>query len=419
MADGMSGRRWGVRLVWAFALVVGGAGFAYRRSTRTLPVAVDHAVRGKAVDAIYATGTVEAENRVHVKARTPGALVELLVRAGASVKQGDLLARIDSKVAGFDAERGRAELRAAVQQSGKEAPRLVALAAQAESIRFELATARTDLGRSLSLAASGAIPSSEVDRVRTKVSLLEGSLAANAAEQRALRVDLDAMRAQKTAQAEALDARVSDAEVRAPLDGIVLSKNVELGEVVSVNQALFTVGDARSLVLELDVDESDIARVRDGQGDGPGTEAAVSLLAFPHETLLGRVFEIMPDADRQKKAFLVKVRMEKPPAGLRSGMTAEVNLIVDAHEGLLVPSAAESGGSVWVVKGGRASQRRVRTGIRDPLRVEVLDGLVEGDELVVEGFEALVEGARVTATPKPLAKEAPVPESAVRARGVL
>jgi multidrug efflux pump subunit AcrA (membrane-fusion protein) len=382
-------------------------------------VSVDRVVRGKAVDAIYATGTVEAENRVHVKARTAGALVELLVRAGAAVKKGELLARIDSKVAGFDAERGRAELRAAVQQSGKEAPRLAALAARAESLRAELATARTDLGRTLSLFASGAIASSDVDRVRTKVSSLEGSLAANLAEQRALRVDLDAMRAQKTAQAEALDARVADSEVRAPLDGIVLSKNVELGEVVGVNQTLFTVGDARSLVLELDVDEADIARVRDGLGDGAATEAAVSLLAFPHSALLGRVFEISPDADRQKKAFLVKVRMDKPPAGLRSGMTAEVNLIVEAHDGLLVPSAAEAGGSVWTVKDGRASRRRVHTGIRDPLRVEVLDGVNVGDLLVVEGVEALTEGARVTTTPKPLDKDDPVPESAVRARGVL
>jgi multidrug efflux pump subunit AcrA (membrane-fusion protein) len=409
----------GWRLAWALVLVVAGASFYFLRSTRALPVSVDRVVRGKAVDAIYATGTVEAENRVHVKARTAGALVELLVRAGAAVKKGELLARIDSKVAGFDAERGRAELRAAVQQSGKEAPRLAALAAQAESLRAELATARTDLGRALSLSASGAIASSEVDRVRTKVSSLDGNLAANLAEQRALRVDLDAMRAQKTAQAEALDARVADSEVRAPLDGIVLSKNVELGEVVGVNQTLFTVGDARSLVLELDVDEADIARVRDGLGDGAATEAAVSLLAFPHSALLGRVFEILPDADRQKKAFLVKVRMDKPPAGLRSGMTAEVNLIVEARDGLLVPSAAESGGSVWIVNDGRAYRRQVRTGIRDPLRVEVLDGVNVGDVLVVEGVEALTEGARVTTTPKPLDKDAPVPESAVRARGVL
>jgi HlyD family secretion protein len=400
--------------------ILGGAGaLVFQRVNKRVDVTIDRAAEGQAVDAIYATGTVEAENRVRVKARTPGALVELPVHTGSVVKRGELLARIDSPVASFDAERGRAELRAAVAQSGKDAPRLESLAAQAKRLESDLTVARQDLARTQSLARAGALPGSELERAEARVSGLESALGANAAEQRALRVDLDAMRAQKSAQLDSLEARVTDAEVRSPIDGVVLVKHVELGEVVGVNQALFLVGDARSLILELDVDEADIARVRDGTDGSTGTRAAVSLLAFPNQVFEGHVFDVEPDADRTKKAFLVKVRLASPPPGLRSGMTAEVNLIVESHAGLLVPSSAESDGEVWVVKDGRAAKRKVKTGVRDPLRVEILEGLAAGEAVVVEGGDGLEPGARVNATERPLAIDTPMPDPAQRSRGSL
>lgn len=381
-----------------------------------LRVTATPVVRGKAVEAVYATGTVEADNRVNVKAKTNGSLLQVLVKEGQHVKAGDLLARIDNPSVAFDLRRGQADLSAATAQAGDNAPQLAAQRAQADAIGAELATARADLVRTENLVKSGSLPQAELDRAESHVLQLEGQLAANVAQQRALRIDLNANAARQAAAVQSLATRVSDTEVRSPLDGVVLSKSVELGEVVAVNQTLFKVGDTRDLVLEVSVDEADVARVHDGAGAHeavtmPASTAAVSLYAFPREIFRGTVFEVLPDANRDRKAFLVKVRLEKPPPGLRSGMSAEVNIITREEEGaLLAPSEAESDGNVWVVEGDRARRRRVTLGIRDLLRVQVTGGLDEGSAVVVDGQDKLTEGARVAVTLKPADKLTPAPD---------
>jgi multidrug efflux pump subunit AcrA (membrane-fusion protein) len=135
---------------------------------------------------------------------------------------------------------------------------------------------------------------------------------------------------------------------------------------------------------------------------------AVSLYAFPQATYKGEVFEILPDADREKKAFVTKVRLLDPPEGLRSGMTAEVNVIIEERSGaMLVPADSVSAdGSVHVVAGGRVERRMPSLGVHDMLRVEVLGGLMEGDAVVVAGADGLADGTRVVTV------EAPPPAAA-------
>jgi RND family efflux transporter MFP subunit len=204
---------------------------------------------------------------------------------------------------------------------------------------------------------------------------------------------------------ESLQARVADTEVRAPQDGVVLAKQVELGEVVAVNQPLFRVGDTARLVLEVMVDEADISRVRDGSA------AAISLYAYAKRTFGGSVFEIEPDANRERKAFLVKIRLDEPPEGLRSGMTAEVNVVVGRKEDvLLAPGESEADGHVWVVEGGRARRKPVSIGARDLLRFEITGGLAEGDVVVVDGQPKLTEGARVVTTVRRMDRLQAVPD---------
>ncbi|MFT3775223.1 MAG: efflux RND transporter periplasmic adaptor subunit [Minicystis sp.] len=376
-----------------------------------LPVAVTPVVRGKAIDAVYATGTVEADDRVNVKAKTSGSIAVILVKEGQAVKKGDLLARIDNPVVTFDLKRGQADLSAATAQAGANAPQLAALRAQADAIKGDLQTARTDLGRTEALVKGGSVAEADLDRARARVTQLEGQLAANEAQQRALRIDLDANAQRQQAAVQSLASRVSDTEVRAPLDGVVLAKSVEIGEVVAINQTLFKVGDTKNLILEVSVDEADVARVHDGANGTTASPAAVSLYAFPKEVFRGKVFEVLPDANRDRKAFLVKVRLDKPPASLRSGMSAEVNIIAREEESvLLAPSESEADGNVWLVKGGRAHKQQVTVGIRDLLRVQILSGLAEGDEVVVEGQDKLAEGGRVAVTVKPADKLKPLPD---------
>lgn len=392
----------------AVGLLAGSVGWTLRRA----PVTVTPVVHGKAIDAVYATGTVEAEETVLVKARTAGTVATLLVREGAEVKQGDLLARIENPAIAFDLKRGQADRGAAFAMAGADSPQIGALKAQGQAIAVDLQTAQQELDRMDRLFASSAVASADVDRARSRTLQLQAALAANEAQQRAARIDLSANAAQKDAQLQSFASRLADTEIRSPMDGVVLSRTATVGDVVSVNQPLFKIGDTRSLVLELSVDEADVARISDGrQGAPPPSIVAVGLYAFPKQTFRGQVFEIMPDANRQRKAFLTKVRLASPPPGLRSGMSAEVNIIASQKDGaLLIPTAAESDGFVWVAEDGHARRRAVTTNVRDLLRVEITGGLGEGEQVIVSGPANLTEGARVKTTVKEPDKLQPMPD---------
>jgi HlyD family secretion protein len=386
------------------------AGGAYLR-LRPIPVTVSPVVEGRAVEAVYATGTVEAKERARVKAKSAGTLVELRVKKGDHVRAGDLLARLDNPAAAADLERERAGLRAASVQASVASPRVAALKSRADSTEADLAIAREDLRRSKDLYGSGSVAYVEVDRQKSRVDALQGALEAARAEERAARIDLDANQDRAAAQVRAQQTRLTDTEVRAPISGTVLARFVDPGEVVAVDQALLALGDTSALRLEVNVDEADVARLSDGSDGRPKTRAAVSLRSFGNRVFAGVLEEIDPDADRDKKVFLVKVGLVEPPEGLRSGMSAEVNFVVREQRGaLLVPASAWSEGAVWVAKDGRAQRRSVEVGIADLLSLQVTSGLAAGEEVVVSGGASLREGARLATTEQPPDKSRPEPD---------
>ena len=365
---------------------------------RPRPVVVTPVARGTAVEAVYATGTAEAYDRVVVKAKVAGTIAELAVREGAQVKKGDLLARITAPAIEADLARGKAELKAAKRHAGPGAPRLQALAAQMRSLRADLRVAREERDRLRRLVATGSAPQADLDRATSRADSVEAQVAALMADYRATQIDLEARASGSSAEVDSLAAHVSDLEIRAPIDGVVLSRAVDVGQVVSVNEALFRVGDVTNLVLECAVDEADVGQLTVGK------KALATFYAFGSQTFDGEITEILPDADRAKKTFLVRVRLQQNPPGLRSGMSAELNMIVGEHpDALLAPLAGIDARSMaWVVEGGRTRSRPVKIGIRDVGRAEIIDGLHDGDRLVVEGLDALKEGTRVSQTVRPL-----------------
>ena len=359
------------------------------------PVTTTPVIRGVAVEAVYATGTLEAFDRVTVKAKLAGSVGDLKVREGAAVKKGDLLATIDSPTLKFELAKGKADLWAASSQANA-GPQIAALKAQQKATETLIKSARDDRDRLVKLVAQGTATQVELDKANTNLANLEAQLAAQQATEKSLMIDLGARASGAGAAVSSLAARLADTEVRSPIDGIVLGRAVEPGEVVMVNQPLFRIGNINDLVLECAIDEADVAKVE------PGRKAAVSLYAFPGKTFKADVFEVLPDADRAKKTFLAKLRITDAPPGLRSGMSAEVNVIVAERPGsLLAPAdAIDATGFAWVVKDGRAEKRKLTIGVRDMLRVEILGGVGEGDQLVVGGAETLQPGVRVKPTEK-------------------
>jgi len=137
----------------------------------------------------------------------------------------------------------------------------------------------------------------------------------------------------------------------------------------------------------------------------------VSFRSLPDTLYDGAVVEVARDANREKKSFVVKVQLDKMPAEMRTGMSAEVNLILASHADAVLVAPGSVGGSmgvrrsgaaenpfVWVVQDGRAHRRAVTVGVRSPSAVEITSGVAPGDAVILD-FDKVHEGARVEATP--------------------
>jgi RND family efflux transporter MFP subunit len=306
------------------------------------PVTVTAAapVRGPAVEAIYATGSVEPSVMLPIAPRTAGRIIELNVDEGGEVRKGQILARLDD--ADLDSTVAELAARARYAQSQHE--------------------------RSQDLVRRGFIARSDLDRTR--------------ADRDAADASLKRARAQRDFMA-----------LTAPADGSILKRDGEIGQFIPAGQAVFFLSCCAPLRVTADVDEEDIARVRVGQ------KVLLHADAVPGRILEGDVAEITPKGDPIARSYRVRIRLTDP-ALLKVGMTVDANLIVaERQDALLVPTSAVQNNAVWVVADGKLHRQPVRTGVAGTARTEVIEGLTADARVVESPSAELREGrhARIRA----------------------
>lgn len=318
------------------AILIGGGVMLARNGAREVELV--QPARGAVVEAVYATGVVEPEYWARISAVIPGRIAEILVREGEAVHQGQPLVRLDDR-----------EARARVAE----------LEAKANYWREQMA-------RSQALVQQGVRSRDAYEKDKSELDQVNSAIAA--ARQRR-----------------------SDLVVTSPIDGVVLRRDFELGEVVGLNDPLFWVGAPRPLRITADVDEEDIPRVVRGQ------KVLIKADSFPDRVLEATVDRITPKGDPINKTF--RVRMALPEdTPLMVGMTAEINIVTaEKTDALLVPATAVVDGKVFVDDGGEAKARPVRIGIRGRNRVEVVAGLRPDDSLIANPPAGLKPGERIRA----------------------
>jgi RND family efflux transporter MFP subunit len=305
------------------------------------------ATSGPAVEAVYATGSVEPVHWARVGPATRARLTRVLVEEGERVREGQPMAQLDDLQA----------------------------RAMAEEAEARAAFAAEDLARTRTLVAR--------------------DIAARATLERAER---DARAARATA--DAARQRLEDYVVRAPTDGVVLRRDAEVGEVVDTPAALFWIGEPRPLRVTAEVDEEDIARIRLGQ------RALLRADAFPGQVMTATVAQVTPKGDTQRKAYRVRLALpDETP--LLVGMTVEANIVLrEAPDAVLVPPAAlvfpPGGGmtgtrpaTVWVVEKEVARRRLVEAGVQGARAIEIRRGLQPGEAVILNPPAGLEDGARV------------------------
>jgi HlyD family secretion protein len=379
------GRSW---LGW-FAAVVGaviivsGVLYAFRARTPVVEVAPAHTATAAQDVLLNASGYVTPRRRATVAAKITGRVVQLNAEEGLHVKEGDVLARLDES---------DARVRLASARADRDAT-----AAALQDLQVQLANAERELRRTQSLERSGVSSPQALDLARTtadslkaKISLTQEQVQAADERIRVAQQDLD------------------NCTVRAPFSGIVVSKDAQVGEMVSPISAgggftrtgIATVVDMKSLEIEVDVNESYIARVQ------PGMPVTATLDAYPDWKIPAKVRTVIPTADRQKATVKVRIAFDRLDPRILPDMGVKVAFLGQEATGasaaaprVLVPPAAlrDDNGQriVYLYHDGRVERRAVRTGGVLNGEQEVLAGLSGGEQVVVSGFDGLRDGARV------------------------
>ena len=347
-------RNW--KLIAALTLAALAVTAVVVNKTRAPTVKVAALKRGPVTDAVYATGEARAVQRAEVSPEQSGRLTEVLADAGDTVAAGAVLARVERQSLEF----GRAMAQATLDRA-----------------RSMLAQAQQDRGRKEALGRQGAISTAERDAARHG----EEQAAADLARlESAFAIEND---------------KVSKAEVISPMAGLVVARNTDAGGYVSSGKALFTVIDPASILIVVNVDETEVAKIREGQ------PVTVALDAYPGKRFAGTVERVIPLVDKSTRTAEVRIALKERPVGLAEGMSATVNVVTrEIPDALIAPrdavTATEDGAWVWTVDGGRLKKVTFVVGAGDDAGVEVVSGPLSAGALVVLApAEDLKEGMRV------------------------
>tara|TARA_E500000331_G_scaffold120496_1_gene117625 strand:- start:4490 stop:6001 length:1512 start_codon:yes stop_codon:yes gene_type:complete len=309
--------------------------------SRPVPVAVTMVERGR-VDAFYATTTtLTSQEEAVVVARTQGVVEEIFAEEGDRVQRGMPLAQLDTRKLELEVRRTRTNIES-----------------------FERAFARSQ-------------------------QLLETNMISPEAHDQA-RYNLEREKASLALQMYDLE----EATVRAPIDGVVTKREIKLGNTLSPNSPAFEIKRVESIEAVLNVPEREVNKVQKGQ------LARVTIDALSSTEFEGVVDRVAPEIDADSGTFRVTVRLGNEQGLLRPGMFARVGVRYDSNENTLllkreavVTQKDES--SVFVVRDGVATKQEVKLGYAMGNDIEILDGLGEGDEVVVTGQGGLRDGSSV------------------------
>jgi len=386
-------------LVVALALAAG----AWRWWQGAL-VSTEPVIRRDLVQTVVASGRVETPHRLDIGVQIIGTVRRVPVSEGQQVVAGDVLVELEAAelaATGRQADVAVLQAQARLRQLQEvQGPVAAQVLRQAQA---NLANAQAALARSRALFEQGFVGQAALDDARRAVALAD-------ADARASQRQLDTTAATGSdralalanvagaqAQAEASRARSGYAVLRAPVAGTLIARDVEVGDVVQPGKLLMTLSPRGRTQLVVAIDEKNLALLAVGQ------PALASADAYPARRFAATLAYINPGVDATTGAVEVKLDTAAAPVVLRQDMTVSVDIeVARRSQVLIVPLAAvnDAAAAAWVLRleGRHAVRRPVRLGLRGGGLAEVLDGLAEGDAVLV-GPAGILPGARVRPQP--------------------
>lgn len=303
-----------------------------------IPVEVATPVRGEMLAMYSGTATLDAEADAEVIAKVGGEVRRILVEEGDRVKAGQVLAQLDDRQ----------------------------LRLQAAQTRATLAKTERDFNRQVELHEKGLVSAGAFE---------------------SLKYDLDNQRAAD----DLAQLNLSYSEIRAPFSGIVSTRHIKVGQEIAIGAKLFRVTDPTPLKASVFVPERELARLK------PGQSATIAVDAMAGRSFPAVVKLVSPTVDAATATFKVTLEVDDPRGDLKPGMFSRVGIVFERRsDTLTIPRVAllDTDGStnIFVVTGGKAEQRPIKTGLANSGRVEVVEGLTGSEQVVVVGQNGLKDG---------------------------
>ena len=383
------------------------AAYVGRNALFGTPVETVEVLRADLIQTVVASGRVMSPRRVRVGAVITGRVVAIPVTEGQAVKKGAELVLLEDK----DVRAALAQAQAGVAQAEAKVRQLreVGLpAAQQALLQAEatLTQVRGQFDRTKRLQAQGFVGQSQLDDAQRNLDVAES-------QARAARVQVEtnstrgsdfamAMTALEQARAaeRVAQAKLPDMVVRAPVDGVLISRNVEVGDIVQPGKELFLLAPAGETQVIVQIDERNLSQLSLGQ------KALGSADAFPGRRFPAELIYINPGIDALRGSVEVRLRVPSPPDYLRQDMTVSVDIEVARRaQAVVAPTQAVRDATTaqpWVlaVRNGRAERVPVKVGLRGDGRLEVLQGAAPGDALIPASLGLITAGQKVRALPR-------------------
>jgi HlyD family secretion protein len=388
---------WGGIVVLVIAVILGITIVANGSSTKIDPSQLAKVERGDIARSVVATGKVQPITQVEVKSKASGIVTKLFVDINAHVHQGQVLAQLDQQEILDQVAAQKAQLAAAESNSHAAAASIQYDKVNAEAP--DLPMYKHTYERALQMSKDGVVSKQSLDDAEQKY-----LFAANTRDKAVAQITVDNAKLRQAqsqvAEAEAslrqLEEQLSYTIITSPMDGTVLSRDVEVGDAVSSILVLgstatlvMTVGDTTQVYVKGKVDESDIGKVYLGQ------PARIKVESFKDKTFYGKVTKIAPLGVEKDNVttFEVRVSIDNPGGELKANMTANAEIILDEHKNVLtVPEQAvlydkNRNASVEVPDAKQKNGRRkvaIKAGISNGTKTELLSGLNSGDTVILQ-----------------------------------
>lgn len=370
---------------------------ATRGGTKIDPSKLAKVEKGDLAKSVVATGKVEPITKVEIKSKASGIVKKLYVDAGDRVKKGQVLAELDREEISAQVAQARASLEASeasLKGSDADYER-----AKVDAEGPDVPMLKRAYERAQGMAKEGVVSASQLDDAQKNYELALNKMNVAKAQLLVLKAKIGqagAQVARDKATLQQLEEQLSYTTVVSPIDGIILSRDVEVGDAVSSILVLgssatliMTEGDTSEVYVKGKVDESDIGKVYLGQ------PARIKVESFKDKTFNGKVTKISPMGVEKDNVttFEVRVSINNPGGELKAAMTANAEIILEEHKNVLqIPEGAilydkDKKASVEIPdeKGKEGKKKMaVNIGISNGAKTEVLSGLKEGDQVVLQ-----------------------------------